>query len=69
MPTQTSMQTNFSGITLSPKKTIRAIDVPGHARLRGQFVEHLHDAKVVAFVVDTSTVSRNAPAVAEYVLS
>ena len=60
-----SMQTNVSVITLSSNKSIRIIDVPGHPRLRDQFQDHLMDAKAVAFVVDTNSVSRNAPAVAE----
>ncbi|KDR73656.1 hypothetical protein GALMADRAFT_251437 [Galerina marginata CBS 339.88] len=66
LPTQTSMQTNSSVISLSPKKSIRVVDVPGHARLRNQFQEYLPDAKVIGFVVDANTVSRNAPAVAEH---
>ncbi|KAF8163628.1 signal recognition particle receptor beta subunit-domain-containing protein [Crassisporium funariophilum] len=66
MPTQISMQTNTSIVTLPSKKAIKLIDVPGHPRLRDQFQEHLADTKVVGFVVDTSTVSRNAPAVAEH---
>ena len=41
------------------------IDVPGHPRLRDQFQEHMVDTKAIAFVVDSSTVSRNAPVVAE----
>ncbi len=65
LPTQTSMQINVSSVSLSPKKTFRVIDVPGHPRLRGQFVEHLSNAKTIAFVVDAGTISRNAPAVAE----
>lgn len=69
MPTQTSMQINSSIASISPKKTIRVVDIPGHPRLRNQILEHLADAKVVGFVIDASTVSRNGPAVAEYVLS
>jgi signal recognition particle receptor subunit beta len=65
LPTQTSMQINVSSVSLSPKKAFRVIDVPGHPRLRGQFVEHLSNAKAIAFVVDANTISRNAPAVAE----
>ena len=68
MPTQTSMQINSSIVSVSLKKTIRVVDIPGHPRLRNQILEHLADAKVVGFVVDASTVSRNGPAVAEYVL-
>lgn len=66
LPTQTSMQTNISVVTLSSNKSIRVVDVPGHPRLRDQFQEYLSDAKAVGFVVDTNSVSRNAPAVAEY---
>ena len=61
------MQTNVSVMTLSSNKPIRIIDVPGHPRLRDQFQDHLSDAKAVGFVVDTNSVSRNAPAVAEWV--
>ena len=60
-----SMQKNISVMTSSSNKPIRIIDVPGHPRLREQFQDHLSDAKAVGFVVDTSSVSRNAPAVAE----
>jgi signal recognition particle receptor subunit beta len=66
LPTQTSMQTNASVMTLSSNKSIRVIDVPGHPRLRYQFHDHLSDAKGVGLVVDTNSVSRNAPAVAEH---
>ena len=59
------MQTNISVMTFSSNKAIRLIDIPGHPRLRDQFQEHLSDAKAVGFVVDTNSVSRNAPAVAE----
>lgn len=62
----TSLQTNSVQMTLSPTKTLRVIDVPGHPRIRDQFREHLKDAKVVAFVVDCSTISRNGSVVAEY---
>ncbi|KAF9532217.1 signal recognition particle receptor beta subunit-domain-containing protein [Crepidotus variabilis] len=64
--TQTSMQINMSAVTLSPKKMFPVIDIPGHPRLRGQFTEHLPSSKAVAFVVDSSTISRNAAAVAEH---
>ena len=56
-------------MTLSPTKTLRVIDVPGHPRIRDQFREHLKEAKAVAFVVDCSTISRNGSVVAEYVFS
>ncbi|TFK55070.1 hypothetical protein OE88DRAFT_996248 [Heliocybe sulcata] len=68
LPTHTSLQTNTSLVALSnPQKPLTAIDVPGHPRIRDQFKEHLPQAKAVVFVVDSSTVSRNGPAVAEYV--
>jgi|ERR1700722_337565 len=66
-PTITSLQTNLSVVGLPNGKTIRIIDVPGHPRVRDQFGEHLSVAKAVAFVVDSSTVSRNGASVAEYV--
>ncbi|EPQ58292.1 P-loop containing nucleoside triphosphate hydrolase protein, partial [Gloeophyllum trabeum ATCC 11539] len=56
LPTHTSLQTNTSLV----------IDVPGHPRIRDQFKEHLPQAKAIVFVVDSSTVSRNGPAVAEH---
>lgn len=69
LPTHTSMQTNASIVTLpSSGKTFRVVDVPGHPRIRDQFEEHLLSARAVIFVVDTSTVSRVGPAVAECVL-
>jgi signal recognition particle receptor subunit beta len=49
------------------KKTIRVVDVPGHARLRDQFQNHMTNAKAVAFVVDANSISRNGAAVAELV--
>jgi len=52
-------------MTFSSNKSIRVIDVPGHPRLRDRFQDHLSDAKAVGFVVDTNSVSRNAPAAAE----
>jgi len=67
LQTHTSLQSNISTISLSEsKKTIRVVDIPGHPRVRDQFREHLNDAKVVGFVVDTSTISRNGAAVAEH---
>ena len=68
LPTLTSLQTNLSVVGLSGGKTMRVVDVPGHLRIRDQFSEHLPDAKVVAFVVDSSTISRNGALVAEFVL-
>lgn len=63
VPSHTSMQPN---IGLLPPAT-RLVDVPGHARLRGQgLADHLPAAKGVLFVVDASTVARSGPAVAEY---
>ncbi|KAF8969652.1 P-loop containing nucleoside triphosphate hydrolase protein [Flammula alnicola] len=66
LPTQTSMQANTSALILSSKKTIKVTDIPGHARLRNQFLEYLPETKAIGFVVDANTVSRNAPAVAEH---
>lgn len=67
LPSHTSLQANSVHMTLSPTKTLRVIDVPGHPRIRDQFREHLKDAKAIAFVVDCSTISRNGSVVAEYV--
>ncbi|CAL1705189.1 unnamed protein product [Somion occarium] len=67
LPTHTSMQTNTSVVSLSPTaKPLLVVDVPGHPRIRDQFKDYLLDAKAVAFVVDSSTISRNGPAVAEH---
>ncbi|KAF9227499.1 hypothetical protein BS17DRAFT_773882 [Gyrodon lividus] len=66
LPSHTSLQTNSTQVVLSPNKTLRVIDVPGHPRIRDQFREHLGDAKAIAFVVDSSTISRNASVVAEH---
>ncbi|KAG5338425.1 hypothetical protein C0989_007309 [Termitomyces sp. Mn162] len=66
LQTHTSLQTNSSLVNLSPQKSIRVVDVPGHPRIRDQFREHLDDAKAIAFVVDASTVSRNGAVVAEH---
>ncbi|KAJ3511889.1 hypothetical protein NLJ89_g3845 [Agrocybe chaxingu] len=60
------MQTNFATVVLSSKKTVPLIDIPGHPRLRGQFVEQMPSTKAVGFVVDASTISRNASVVAEH---
>lgn len=60
-----SLQTNSAFVTLSPSQALRIIDIPGHPRIRGQFQEYFTDAKVIAFVVDASTISRNGQAVAE----
>ncbi|KAF9014097.1 signal recognition particle receptor beta subunit-domain-containing protein [Cyathus striatus] len=67
LPTYTSLQTNSSLLSLDDgKKVVKIVDVPGHPRIRDQFREYLADAKVIAFVVDASTVSRNGAAVAEH---
>ncbi|KAG6812392.1 hypothetical protein H0H92_003073 [Tricholoma furcatifolium] len=61
LQSHTSLQTNSCVVN-----NIRVVDIPGHPRIRDQFREHLNDAKAIAFVVDASTVSRNAAAVAEH---
>ncbi|KIO13648.1 hypothetical protein M404DRAFT_993200 [Pisolithus tinctorius Marx 270] len=66
LPSHTSLQTNSAHVVLSPSKTLRVVDVPGHPRIRDQFRQHLRGAKAIVFVVDASTVSRNAPDVAEH---
>jgi len=67
LPTYTSLQTNSSIISVSSSnKTLQIVDIPGHPRIRDQFLEHLPDAKAVLFVVDTNTISRNGAAVAEH---
>ncbi|RDX56506.1 P-loop containing nucleoside triphosphate hydrolase protein [Lentinus brumalis] len=67
LPTHASMQTNAALMALpQAHKTLRLIDVPGHPRIRDQFREYLPHAKAVAFVVDSSTISRNGAAVAEH---
>ena len=68
LSTHASLQTNSSLIALPKKRPVQAVDIPGHPRIRVQYRDYFNDAKVVVFVVDTSTVSRNGAAVAEYVL-
>ena len=64
------MQTDTSVITTSatPLKTAKLVDIPGHPRIRATFSDHMADAKAIVFVVDTGTIARNGPAVAEYEL-
>lgn len=66
LPTHASLQTNQSIVSLAPQgKSIRALDVPGHPRVRDQYKDFLPDAGAIAFVIDVSTISRNGAAVAE----
>ena len=60
------MQINQSVLSLPQRAPLTVVDVPGHPRIRGQFKEHILDARAIIFVVDASNVSRNASAVAEY---
>ncbi|KAI0306621.1 P-loop containing nucleoside triphosphate hydrolase protein [Multifurca ochricompacta] len=60
-----SLQTNTCILPLN-KKGVTLVDIPGHPRIRAQFREHLPDAKVIVFVVDASSISRNGSIVAEY---
>jgi len=67
LQTHTSLQIISSTVTLPrTKKNFCIVDIPGHPRIRDQLQEYLNDAKVIAFVVDASTVSRNATTVAEH---
>jgi len=66
LPSHTSLQVNTCLIPLSPSQFLPVVDIPGHPRIRDQFQEHLSTARAVAFVVDTSTISRNGSIVAEH---
>ncbi|KAK0459810.1 P-loop containing nucleoside triphosphate hydrolase protein [Desarmillaria tabescens] len=67
LPSHTSLQANTSSVDWPPfKKPVVIVDIPGHPKMRDQFKEHMKETIVVAFVVDASTVSRNAAAVAEH---
>lgn len=68
LQTHASLQTNTSTVSLPNGKIISTADIPGHPRIRDQFRDLLPDAKAVAFVVDATTVSRNGPTVAEYIV-
>lgn len=57
----------MSTFLLEENKRTQIVDVPGHPRIRDQFRDHLEDARVVVFVVDSSTVSRSGADVAECV--
>lgn len=64
------MQSNFCAVSIpQTNKSLRIVDIPGHPRIRDQFKDELPTAKAVAFVVDSSTISRNGAAVAEYVFT
>lgn len=65
-PTHASLQPSSSFAILSPSKTLKIIDIPGHPRIRGQFTDFLSEAKTIAFVVDANSISRNSVAVAEH---
>ncbi|KAK0503342.1 P-loop containing nucleoside triphosphate hydrolase protein [Armillaria luteobubalina] len=67
LPSHTSLQANTSSVDHPPfNNPIVIVDIPGHPKMRDQFKDHMKEAIVVAFVVDTSTVSRNGAAVAEH---
>ncbi|KAH9930710.1 P-loop containing nucleoside triphosphate hydrolase protein [Fomitopsis serialis] len=65
LSSHTSMQPNVSIMPVQ-EKSLRVVDVPGHPRIRDQFHEYMADAQGIAFVVDTSTISRNGAVVAEH---
>jgi signal recognition particle receptor subunit beta len=66
LPTHTSLQANSSVVALPAlKKALTVVDIPGHPRIRDQVNDYIADAKAIVFVVDSSTVSRNGPVVAE----
>ncbi|KIK59581.1 hypothetical protein GYMLUDRAFT_169536 [Collybiopsis luxurians FD-317 M1] len=66
LPANTSMQPNSSFLTIPGKKgPVQVVDVPGHPRLQSQFKESLNSAKVIVFIVDANTISRNAAHAAE----
>ncbi|KAK0197027.1 P-loop containing nucleoside triphosphate hydrolase protein [Armillaria mellea] len=67
LPSHASLQANISSVDQPPfNKPVVIVDIPGHPKMRDQFKDHMNGAIVVAFVVDTSTVSRNGAAVAEH---
>ena len=65
VPPHTSMVVNETEIY--ERHAYRLVDVPGHPRIRAQFSEYINKAKAIVFVVDSSTITRNGPAVAEFV--
>ncbi|KAH7104144.1 P-loop containing nucleoside triphosphate hydrolase protein [Auriculariales sp. MPI-PUGE-AT-0066] len=67
-PSHTSMLPNVAFLPAESSKTrTRAVDIPGHPRLRTQGLQdHVGAAKAVVFVVDASTIARNGAAVAEH---
>ncbi|KAG7447990.1 uncharacterized protein BT62DRAFT_747336 [Guyanagaster necrorhizus] len=67
LPSHTSLQANASSVkSPSFNYPVVIVDIPGHPKMRDQFKEHMKGTIVIAFVVDASTVSRNAAAVAEH---
>lgn len=56
-----------SNVSVMAAQQLRVADVPGHPRIRDQYRDYMGDARGIAFVVDSSTVSRNGAMVAEYV--
>jgi signal recognition particle receptor subunit beta len=61
VPSTASVALRASGRT----KTVRLVDMAGHARLRDEVSAAVADADAVVFVVDVTGVVRNAASVAE----
>lgn len=65
-PTYTSQRPNAAQMGLESGKRIRVVDVPGHSKLFGQF--KTFPATSIAFVLDSSTISKNVDHVARNLL-
>ncbi|CEP14664.1 hypothetical protein [Parasitella parasitica] len=61
-PTVSSMKENEGQITINNK----AMDIPGHDRVRYRFADFLPVTRSIVFVVDSTSVSRQIRPIAEY---
>lgn len=69
-PTYTSRSINSASYTTTANKTVRLVDVPGHPKLQGLLTSAAETGKIskIIFVLDASTLTKGAPAVARLLL-
>ncbi|XP_024080645.1 signal recognition particle receptor subunit beta [Cimex lectularius] len=65
--THTSIKENSAEYTTTKDRTVQIVDIPGHERLRGKFLEqYKKNARAFIYVIDSLTLQKDVRDVADY---